>query len=97
MVPPRIKAPGLGLTALISGTCRRELGLESPPSAGQILWHTFQVRMEYDICLLFVFLGTLVALSSRKRRNSALAVAVLFVFTLRYIPTTGISLSSTPK
>ena len=75
----RIKAPGLGLTALISddGTaCRRELGLESSPSGGQILWHTFQVRMEYDICLLFVFLGTLVALSSSKRRNSALAVAV---------------------
>ena len=46
------------------------------PTAGQLLGYTFKVEMEFEVCLFFVFMGTLVALNSRKRRNRIPAVVV---------------------
>jgi hypothetical protein len=45
-------------------------------TAGQLLGYTFKVGMELDVCLFFVFMGTLVALNSYKRRNGIPAVVV---------------------
>ena len=72
----------VGLDLRSERSCRPQ----PPPAAGQLLWHTFQVRMEFDITLFFVFLGVLVALSSRKRRNSLFAVVleILSSFYLLY-------------
>ena len=44
----------------------------------QLLGHRFKVGMEFDICLLFVFLGTLAALTSRRHRNRPAALLLEF-------------------
>ena len=54
-------------------------------STDQILGHTFKVGMEFDACFLFVFLGTLIALTSRRHHPFALFLDFTSSFYLLYI------------